>query len=1448
MSLNIDWEKTLAKLQAGMETVVDWERREGYVFDCAMIMSERLNRLGDARDLLVSVGTERPSHRLASRLCDLLLRHGDWSGAYDWSLEALALADDGQIQQSRVRCASIGMDYLSNRVEAKAYLSDYVDAGGRDGGALERLQQLTPDTDVDAKVDLLTLLMTVAPTVEARERYRAELILLCEVSKAHWSHGLAMFAAPEMASNVEQSLTLSAYRMAKRLDQMELFNSVLTARGLSLPSPDPTETPSLVASQPQAVTRIENVLRSLLEGRARADIVLWTREAASLFGARIVPIIESVADALPIEQTRLQIGLLERALEIAVNDLDLECFPTSTYQLLGDGLCGVVGAGELRIRAVQMGNRFAQLRHLSLCLAGFEALGLGQNSKAESCFAEAVRLAPLGRAQARAARLLSWQKQDLDGVRRGLEREIEGVPHLSRRDLQVELALLEESVGQLERAEALYRNVISITRDWLPAAYGLGTLLDRQGRWRELAAFVDDELMSTAGSEGGDLSLIGRLAEIYEHHLDQLDSAADLYERILLHKPSAPDAILGLIRIYERQGRWNALVLLLESLAKVYNTDRSRAVVLYKAGEIAEFRMNDLEIAIPLYRSAAASETDPAFGWALESAVLKSQNRYELFNLYQGGSQLAPFDIDVRRALSLAPSEALDAVESLMESDAHPIWAWLYAQLSCELQRPAHMAQGLSELARRLEASDDQVGLLYESFGLRLGRLSPGDRLETLSQFDPSSPTGALVFEDLLALELSDSVLNDRLLALIDWRLAGIQTRQETDVLNLLRYLVTTLVHDRNESEAWASARAAVSPGHWNEHVNAVGRHKSVQPGVRATALLSLAEQYQNHPSAGVRAFEAGRLFEQSSCLPQAVQAYRLALRSDPDLLAATVGLINLIGIAITPESAFRALFDAAERTESDAHRVSIISSCLNHGVTFDGQHDRAAELLETLVRLDAVYGFEKRLAEQYLESGDGARALPLLEIIVATSNESETLCWAAVRMGELALTDGEYERAIELFRKAVGVSVDAVGLSGLSTSYLKNGEFDLARLSYRRLESLDKQQGGAIALEGRLGRMVALSRMERRQAAEFLAPDCPHAAVNDRCALLLGLLDESTLSLLPAVLRDPGSSASLGTGTVPASPSSVMGWMLPMVSEPLGEHSEQIEQGWRLQRQGWFQGSLVTTPELKRVPNALNRRVIETLLPHHVHPALVDSLTTFSRLNDLFGTDVSGPLAPLTPLETQRLRLLGDCVGVPRFELRLDPVNAFRLDCKSGSSPCVIMGEGLFEAVSIGQLEFLVGWSLVSIHMGAMPAHFMRAARRFGPKDLGGVLRWIEAMANGVSPEGSADRRWLGADMFRRQLIDVIEWTSAHTVIDVEAIYEGLQTYGLRLAFSLAPCFGVPMETIRLIEMDDRTLDLLTVVERQEAVERSTTLRGLDLFSQNSNCLWARQQLFNLD
>ena len=172
-----------------MVSSVDWNRREGYVIDCANVLTHRLGRKEDAKKLLVEAGTERPSYRLAVELSLLLLEDEDYSGAYDWSLEALALADDRQVQTSRLRAAYIGMDYLQANVEAKTYLRDYVDAGGVDVEALRRLRRLTPDVDLEDKIRVLSHLINVLDDPEERLRCRIDLLFLCEVSKPDWQLG-----------------------------------------------------------------------------------------------------------------------------------------------------------------------------------------------------------------------------------------------------------------------------------------------------------------------------------------------------------------------------------------------------------------------------------------------------------------------------------------------------------------------------------------------------------------------------------------------------------------------------------------------------------------------------------------------------------------------------------------------------------------------------------------------------------------------------------------------------------------------------------------------------------------------------------------------------------------------------------------------------------------------------------------------------------------------------------------------------------------------------------------------------------------------------------------------------------------------------------------------------------------------------------------------------------
>ena len=157
-------------------------------------------------------------------------------------------------------------------------------------------------------------------------------------------------------------------------------------------------------------------------------------------------------------------------------------------------------------------------------------------------------------------------------------------------------------------------------------------------------------------------------------------------------------------------------------------------------------------------------------------------------------------------------------------------------------------------------------------------------------------------------------------------------------------------------------------------------------------------------------AFEAGRLFEQGGLLPQASNAYRLALTVDPDLIAAASSLVNLVGMALTPESAFRTIFDAARLASTEAHSAALIGLCLKNDLTFDGVEDRTWDLLQELRNIDAVNGFERQLIEGLLERGSSADAMGMLRTFVEVEDDVSQLIWANLELGELGLTQMIYK------------------------------------------------------------------------------------------------------------------------------------------------------------------------------------------------------------------------------------------------------------------------------------------------------------------------------------------------------------------------------------------------------------------------------------------------------
>ena len=99
--------------------------RESYAIDCATLLSEKLNEDAAAIELLIEVGTERPTIRLAERVASLYERNGEYTSAYDWLLEAVEMAEGVELQALRVRAARMAFEYLHLSADAFAFLRSY---------------------------------------------------------------------------------------------------------------------------------------------------------------------------------------------------------------------------------------------------------------------------------------------------------------------------------------------------------------------------------------------------------------------------------------------------------------------------------------------------------------------------------------------------------------------------------------------------------------------------------------------------------------------------------------------------------------------------------------------------------------------------------------------------------------------------------------------------------------------------------------------------------------------------------------------------------------------------------------------------------------------------------------------------------------------------------------------------------------------------------------------------------------------------------------------------------------------------------------------------------------------------------------------------------------------------------------------------------------------------
>ncbi len=156
-----------------------------------------------------------------------------------------------------------------------------------------------------------------------------------------------------------------------------------------------------------------------------------------------------------------------------------------------------------------------------------------------------------------------------------------------RRDLQAEAGeVLETKLNNWQGAKELYETVLSENPGHEKAATNMAALClrsdDREGYVRTLER--------RAGSVGGEEKqrALCQVAEAYEDQLDDMAKAAACYEEVLAENPDNLDALKGLDRVYNRQGRYPQLVENLQEQLRLAVTARQKVNLWMRIAGIYE--------------------------------------------------------------------------------------------------------------------------------------------------------------------------------------------------------------------------------------------------------------------------------------------------------------------------------------------------------------------------------------------------------------------------------------------------------------------------------------------------------------------------------------------------------------------------------------------------------------------------------------------------------------------------------------------------------------------------------------------------------------------------------------------------------------------------------------------------------------------------------------------
>lgn len=592
---------------------------------------------------------------------------------------------------------------LAWRVEAARLCETHLDDKDRARALLERAQDMAPDDF--STLMALRRLYALANDDDALE---GVLAALARVSKSD--------------AETARFLLERAQILASQAKMMEAAECVQKARALT---PDDTQ---LLAEAARLFERIDDPASLVDVLRAHALASGDKNETVALF-----------AEAGALAEEKL--GDSERAIELYRQCIALDPSYSTANNALGrlfareDRIDDLIGLFESQLSTAEGAERVPLLFKFAELLAEKAS----NPDRAIDRLRELLGIMPTYVPALKYISALLARAGRFDELVAMYEAELEGHDDRDQSIFLLEKigVLCEQELGDLDRAIAAYKRMLDVESGYLPALRSLGRLYAKTQRWSDLVA-INAEEAQIIGDQNQIVALFHRNGEIYETHLDDVESAVLAYKHALTLMPNYLPALKALGALYGRAQRWEDLVAMHRQEAEVARTPMLRAQLLARAAQILEDKISDRQRASAAWREVL--EEVPTFAPAIRALL-----------------RIAQADDDVDSHIEVLRREA-DALEDKREK------ALLHCRVAELLERHlkdsdaavAELERGLSEWPA-LVTAHRQLIRLHERTGHAADEAKARERMQSHLDDDEARVANLRALAEVAQHRLGDS-------------------------------------------------------------------------------------------------------------------------------------------------------------------------------------------------------------------------------------------------------------------------------------------------------------------------------------------------------------------------------------------------------------------------------------------------------------------------------------------------------------------------------------------------------------------------------------------------------------------------------------------------------------------------------------------------------------------